>query len=67
MSPNHIQDGHRTVERAYELAESGRYVDVPAIIRRLRDEGYATPLTDLRGRNLRYDLQRACAASRVHN
>ena len=50
-------------ERAFELAESGRFATLQAVIRQLRAEGYPTVLTDLRSRHLRRGLRELCATS----
>jgi hypothetical protein len=53
-----VQD--RTVERAFELAASGSFSDLGALLHALRAEGVTTLQTDLRSRILRRELRAMC-------
>ncbi len=48
------------IERAYELAESGRFKDVRDIERHLKSEGYSGFYADLAGPALRKALRNLC-------
>ena len=49
-----------TLERAYELARSGRFAGVADLKRRLKDEGFTDVDGQLYGRALQSDLRRLC-------
>jgi len=54
-----------TVERAYELARSGRYATVSEIRLRLRAEAYHDAVAQLEGRAIVADLRRLMVAARA--
>ena len=53
-----------TVERAYELAQSGEYPSVAEIKLQLRREGHSDVAGQLYGRSITTDLRRLCEAAR---
>jgi hypothetical protein len=48
------------IERAYQLAHSGKFADVEEICRRLRSDGYRELYLQFEGHTLRAELSRAC-------
>lgn len=53
------------IERAFDLARSGRYKDVPEIARQLNAEGYEGVTSRLAGPSLRKQLRDLCRAPRI--
>jgi hypothetical protein len=53
-----------TVERAYQLAQSGRFQTMSEIKNQLRAEGYYDAAAQLEGRTLTKDLRRIIEAAR---
>lgn len=54
-----------TLERAFELAQSGEYVRLADITKQLRAEGY--PLNQLEGVSLRKQLRLICTKAQVRS
>lgn len=55
------EDNGEIVERAFVLAESGRYASLEEVKRELKREGYVTVETALRARLTRREIRAACA------
>ncbi|RYD90341.1 MAG: hypothetical protein EOP61_29790 [Sphingomonadales bacterium] len=53
------------IERAFDLARSGLYKDVPDIARQLNAEGYDGVTSRLAGPSLRKQLRELCRAPRT--
>lgn len=53
------------IERAFDLARSGQYKDVPDIARQLGAEGYEGVTSRLAGPSLRRQLRELCRAPRA--
>lgn len=54
-----------SLDRAYALAATGDVPSFDSLVRRLRDEGFPTVLTDLRGVLVRRDLRLILAGART--
>lgn len=55
------------LERAFELARSGRYFSTKELLRALSAEGYAKGDPHLQSPSVRLQLRRLCAAARAAN
>ena len=53
------------LERAFELARSGRYLSTKELLKALAAEGYAKGDPHLQSQSVRLQLRRLCAAARV--
>jgi hypothetical protein len=59
-----MNDRPGIIERAFQVARSGRVANITALKRQLRDEGYLSVQSYLGGAGLDRDLRRACQAAR---
>ena len=53
------------IERAFQIAKSGKVADMPALHKQLLEEGYATAAQALAGRSLVNQLGRMMAEART--
>ena len=60
LSDRAVRSDPGTLERAYDLAQSGMCASLDEIEARLRAEGHITVLTELRSRIVRRDLRALC-------
>jgi hypothetical protein len=59
-----MSDRPGIIERAFQVAQSGRVANITALKKQLRDEGYLAVQSYLGGAGLDRDLRRACLAAR---
>ena len=64
-STSPIQQRPSVVERAFQIAKSGKVANVPALQAQLADEGYPNGVQALAGRALSSQLMRMINESRI--
>lgn len=64
-NPVRMQDRPSVVERAFQIAKSGKVENVPALQAQLADEGYVNSVQALAGRALSNQLMRMITESRT--
>lgn len=54
-----------TVERAYELARSGKCLKIEDLVRQLKAEGFEAVEAHMSGSSIRAELRQLCKAARA--